>query len=102
MITDLFHWLLATFVIAPFQAELDQKLQAANASRAVVAQVQTCMAEATPKLVSRASGDWFWGITTAISVTAGMTRPEQLLADEVPACRPALDAIRPLLQAERA
>jgi hypothetical protein len=98
MINDLFHWLLATFVLTPFEAEIDRKLQAANASRAIFDQVQTCMADAPPRLLEKANGDWFWTTTTVISVASGLTQPEQVLGEQVPACRPAIDAVRPLRQ----
>jgi hypothetical protein len=100
MITDLFHWLLATFVLSPIQAEIDTKLQAAQAPRAVVEQARSCLATATPQLVQRAGGDWFWGATTVISVATGLADPVQVLADEVPACRPAVDAMRPFLRSD--
>jgi hypothetical protein len=96
---DLFHWLLATFVLTPFQAEIDRKLEAANASRATIEQVQTCMTAAAPALTERATADWVWGARTIIGVATGLNRPEQVLADEIPACRPAIESIRPLLQA---
>ena len=98
MLTDLFHWLLATFLFQPIQAEIDAKLAAAQAPRAVVEQVRSCVATATPQLVDKASGDWFWGATTVISVATGISDPMQVLSTEVPTCRPAIDAVRPFLQ----
>jgi hypothetical protein len=100
MISDLLHWLLATFVVTPLQAEIDARLQAANASQAVIQQVRTCIADAKPHLVEKATGDWFWTTTTVISVATGLTQAEQVLADNVPNCRTAVDAIRPLRQAQ--
>lgn len=97
---DLFHWLLATFVLTPFQTEIDRKLAATNASRAAIEQVRTCMSAAAPALTERAAGDWVWGARTVISVATGISRPDQVLADEIPVCRPAIETIRPLLQAE--
>jgi hypothetical protein len=94
MINDLIHWLLATFVIAPVQADIDTKLRAASASGAVAAQVQNCMADATPALLAKAGNDWLWTTKTVISVATGVTQPEQVLSDQVPACRPAVEAIR--------
>jgi hypothetical protein len=98
MINDLFHWLLATFVLSPLQAEIDAKLEAANAPRAIVEQVQTCMADATPHLVEKANGDWIWTASTVISVATGLRQPIRILSDEAPACRPAIEAIRPQLR----
>jgi hypothetical protein len=98
MISDLVNWLLATFVLAPVQAEIDDKLKAANASRAVVEQVQTCLAAAPPRLVEKANGDWIWTATTVISVATGLSSAEQVLADNVPACGPAMEAARPFLR----
>ncbi len=98
MISDFLHWLLATFVLTPLQAEIDTKLKTAQASRAAVEQVRTCMADATPRLVEKASGDWLWAAKTVTRVATGLSQPEEVLAAEVPACRPAIDVIRPLLQ----
>jgi hypothetical protein len=98
MINDLFHWLLATFLFSPIQAEIDGKLQAAQAPRAVVEQARSCVAAATPELVRRAGSDWFWGTTTVISVATGIADPMQVLSDEVPACRHAVEVMRPFLR----
>ncbi len=98
MISDFLHWLLATFVLAPLQAEIDAKLKTANASRAAYEQVRTCMADATPRLIQKANGDWLWTAKTVTRVAAGLSQPEEVLAEEVPSCRLAIDVIRPLLR----
>ncbi len=98
MISDFIHWLLATFLIAPLQAEIDTKLKTANASRAAYEQVRTCMADATPRLIQKANGDWLWAAKTVTRVATGLSQPEEVLAEEVPACRPAIDVIRPLMR----
>lgn len=100
MITDIAHWLLATFLLGPIQAEVDRTLAAAQAPRAVIEKAEACMASAIPALTRRASEDWTWGVTTAIMVTTGLSRPETVLAREVPACGGAMRALGPLLRAE--
>ena len=97
MIHDLFAWLLATFVIGPVQAELSSKMQAVKAPAAIMQQVQDCVVNGTPALIARATGDPFWGITTTISVVAGLTDAEAVLAGTSPQCAAAIGAVKPLL-----
>lgn len=101
MIHDLFAWLLATFVIGPVQAEFASKMQAAQAPAAIVSQVQGCVVSATPILINRASSDMWWGITTTISVAAGLTDAKAVLAESSPACAAAVAAVRPFLNSPR-
>ncbi len=103
MLSDLFHWLLSVFVFQPIQAEIDKTLAAAQAPRAAIQQMQSCVANAAPALAGKAAGDWLWGTKTVISVAAGLADPLDVLAAEAPACRSAVDAVRPFLEsAERA
>jgi predicted ABC-type sugar transport system permease subunit len=97
MIHDLFAWLLATFVIGPVQAELATKMQAVKAPAAIMQQVQDCVVNGTPALIARAVEDPFWGITTTISVVAGLTDAEAVLAGTSPQCATAIGAVKPLL-----
>jgi len=101
MIQDLFSWLLATFVIGPVQAELSAKMQAAQAPAAIVSQVRACVVGAAPILVQRATTDPWWGITTSISVAAGLSQPTDVLAAATPDCAAAVGAVRPFLQGAR-
>lgn len=98
MINSSFAWLLATFVLAPMQAEIGDKLKAAKASPAVISEMQSCLATAKPVLLARAGNDWWWGIATVTGVATGYSDPKALLVAAVPACKPAVDAARPLLQ----
>jgi hypothetical protein len=97
LITDLFAWLLATFVIGPVQAELADRMQSVEAPAAIVQQVQTCILEGTPKLVERAASEPWWGITTIISVSTGFADPQTVLAEASPECAAAVAAVRPFL-----
>jgi hypothetical protein len=101
--SELFHWLLSVFLFQPLQAEIDRTLAAAQAPRAAIQQMQTCVSGAAPTLASKAAGDWVWGAKTVISVAAGLSDPLDVLATEAPSCRAAVDAVRPFLKnAERA
>ncbi|MCU0886053.1 MAG: hypothetical protein MUC44_14135 [Beijerinckiaceae bacterium] len=101
MIQDLFAWLLATFVIGPVQAEFANKMQAAQAPAAIISQVQGCIVSATPILINRATSDVFWGVTTTISVAAGLTDAKTVLAQASPECASAVTAVRPFLDGPR-
>lgn len=97
MIQDIFAWLLATFVIGPVQTELANRMQAAQAPAAIVQQVQSCVVSAAPVLVERAADDVWWGVSTVISVAAGLTDAKTLLAETSPKCASAVSAVRPFL-----
>ncbi|MDP4823622.1 MAG: hypothetical protein NWR47_06715 [Aestuariivirgaceae bacterium] len=102
MIHDLFVWLVATFIIGPVQAELAGKLQAVQAPAAVMRQVEACVVSGAPALINRATSDPFWGITTTISVAAGLTDAESVLAGTSPQCAAAIGAVRPLMDGPEA
>lgn len=93
MIQDLFTWLLATFVIGPMQAEI----RGLQAPAAVMEQVQACVVSGTPALISKATNDLFWGITTTISVATGLTDATSVLADTSPQCATAIEAVKPFM-----
>ena len=93
MIQDLFAWLLATFVIGPMQAEL----QGLKVPAEVMQQVQACVVSGTPALISKATNDLFWGITTTISVATGLTDATSVLANTSPQCATAIEAVKPFL-----
>lgn len=98
MLRDLLLWGFATFVVDPFQADLAQRLAAVQAPRAVVEQVAGCARTAVPALADRAVSDPWWAVTTGLGVWVGLSPPEAVLRDVVPAaCAPALDAVRPYL-----
>lgn len=102
MLHDLFTWLLATFVIAPVQAEIDAKLRGVQVPPAVVAEARTCLSAAPSALASRATSDPWWGVSTVISAALGTTEPLSVVADTSPSCRRAVDGIRPVLQSRSA
>lgn len=97
MLDDLLAFLFATFVVGPFQAEMADKLAAARAPQAVIAEIGTCAGAAVPALVERLGNDWQWVVTRAIGIWIGTTSPDAVLAEAVPQCREALTAARPFL-----
>ncbi len=97
MIRDFLIFLFTTLVVEPFQAELNEKLAAAQAPPAVVAEISQCARTATPILADRAMSDPWWGASTVIRVWVGTTSPESVLTDAAPACGPAVRAARPFL-----
>lgn len=100
MLHDLFAFLVSTFLVAPFQAEVADRLAAARAPAAVVSQVTACAREATPPLVARAANDPWWVVSSSAGVWLGTTRVEDVVAEAAPAaCREAVAAARPYLAA---
>lgn len=97
---EIFAWLLATFVLGPWQADMHERLNAARAAPVAIEQVQACVAEAAPKLAARAAGDWWWGVSTVTAVSVGMTDPLDVVRHAAPSCGKAIDAARPFITAQ--
>ena len=97
MLQDFFTWLLATFVIAPVQAEFESALRGIEVPAAIVQQVQGCVTDGAPALVARAVENPWWGLTTGLGVAIGMTDATTVLAGSSPTCAAALAAVTPLL-----
>lgn len=101
MIQEIIISLVSFFVVEPLQAELADKLAAARAPHAVIAQVSQCAMAATPVLAERVASDPWWGVTTTARIWTGMTSPETILAETSPSCTPALQAAQPFLEGLR-
>ena len=97
MIQEFFTWLLATFVIAPVQAEFQSRMSGIEVPAAIVQQVQGCIVNGAPALVARATEEPWWGLTTGLSVAIGFTDATTVLAGSSPECAAALSAVTPLL-----
>lgn len=97
MLQEFFTWLLATFVIAPVQAEFESRMSGIEMPAAVLQQVQGCIMNGAPALVTRATEEPFWGLTTGVSVAVGLTDATSVLAGASPECAAALAAVTPLL-----
>lgn len=89
--------LVSFFLIDPLQAELKDRLVAAQAPRAVLAEVSSCAQAAGPELVKRATEDPMWAVSKVVSVWIGESRPEVLLVEVVPGCAGAAAAARSVL-----
>jgi len=96
MLQEFFTWLLATFVIAPVQAEFESRMASIEITAAIVQQVQGCIMNGAPALVTRATEEPFWGLTTGVSVAVGLTDATTVLAGSSPECAAALAAVTPL------
>jgi hypothetical protein len=94
---DFIATLVSLFLVEPFQAEMRERLAAARVPREVVQQVLQCGRVATPVLSERVMADPWWGATTVVRVWAGATTAETVVGEAVPACGPALRAVRPFL-----
>ncbi len=94
---DLLAALISFFVIQPLHDKVTEKLAAARAPRAIIAQVAGCAQAATPVVVERATSDPWWAVSTIVQVWIGTAKPENILADTAPVCRSAIEAARPFL-----
>ena len=86
MISDIAAWLITLFVLNPIQAEVQDRLQGANASAQSLQQSQQCVASQGPKLLQRAGEDPSWAIATIAGYSFGWTSPVQLLDANDPNC----------------
>lgn len=94
---DIILALVSFFLVEPFQADMRERIGAANVPTEVVQQVTECGQIATPILADRVMSDPWWGITSVAWVWVGASSADAVLAEAVPACEPALQAVRPYL-----
>jgi hypothetical protein len=94
---ELIAWLVASVVVAPLHASLNEALTASRAPAATLALVSDCAAAAGPALATRAAAEPVWLVQTAFGVWIGTVRPEAVLGGAAPACAPAMAAARPFL-----
>nr|AGS49884.1 long-chain-fatty-acid--CoA ligase [uncultured bacterium esnapd21] len=94
---DFIAALVSFFLIEPLQAEMADKLAAARAPQAIVAEVASCARTATPLILARATSEPWWAASTAFGLWFGTTRPEGLLVEVAPGCAGAVQAARPFL-----
>jgi hypothetical protein len=94
---DIILALVSFFLVDPFQAEMMEQIGAANVPPEVVQQVTECAGVAAPALAERVMNDPWWGITSVAWVWVGASTADAVLAEAVPACEPALQAVKPYL-----
>ena len=99
---DFIATLVSLFLVEPFQNDMRERLAVARAPREVAQQVAQCGRVATPVLAERVIADPWWGATTVVRVWAGAITAEAVLAEAVPACGPAVRAVRPFLDGREA
>ncbi len=97
---DIILALISFFLVDPFQAEMNERIAAANVPAEIVQQVGECAGVAAPALVERVSNDPWWGVTSVVWVWVGASTAESVVAEAVPACQPALTAVQPYLSGE--
>ena len=97
---DLIAALVAFFIIEPVQAEMAEKLAAARAPQAIVADVATCVRTAAPTIVQRAVNEPVWAAGTTFQLWIGSSKPDAVLLELSPSCAPAVRAASPFLEQE--
>lgn len=85
------------FLTGPLQTELNEKLAAARAPQAVATHLASCAGKAAPAMIEKALSNPVWAVNSVLGVWTGYARPEAILLDAAPACRPAIEAARPFL-----
>lgn len=96
---DIILALVSFFLVEPFQAEIQERIGAADVPAEVVQQITECAQVATPILADRVLSDPWWGVTSAVWVWVGASTADAVVAEAVPACEPAMQAVAPYLQA---
>jgi hypothetical protein len=99
MFSDLIAFIVATFLLGPLQAEMTERLDAAQAPREVTQQVVRCATDATPRLIERGVGNPKWVVGTVVRIWTGMIQPEAVLRDAAPSCPAAMTAAAPFFVA---
>lgn len=99
---DIVAALVSLLLVQPLQAELSERLSAARAPQAVVAEVAACARAAAPTMAQRAWGDPWWAASTVVQVWIGKAKPEAVLREAAPACGPALRSAAPYLTGQGA
>lgn len=94
---DLLAALVSFLLLAPLKAEMADRLAAARAPQAVIAEVSACAQSAAPRFVERATAEPWWAISSTFSLWVGTSRPETLLVEVAPGCAGAVAAARPFL-----
>lgn len=98
MLSDIFLALVNMFVVEPAQAELGRRLEQLRAPPAIIRDVSDCLSAARPVLIEAYIEDPVRGVLTVVRLWTGLTTYDAVLQDEVPACKPALQAARPYLE----
>ena len=99
---DLFAALISLVLVQPLETELRDRLEAARAPQAAVAEVAACIQTSAPALAQRAWSDPWWVASTSLRVWIGTASPEAVAAEAAPACAPAIRAVAPYLNASEA
>ncbi len=86
MISEIFAWLFALFVVDPLNAELRERVQAANLPAETLQQSRQCVSTHGPALMQKAGNDPIWATGTAFGVVTGFVSPTQLFDAKDPNC----------------
>lgn len=91
--------LVSSLLLQPLQASFAERLSAAGAPRAVVADVAACATSGITQAVERVIAEPLWAVSRTIQVWVGAVSPEGALVEAVPGCTRAVEAARPFLSA---
>jgi hypothetical protein len=94
---DIIASLISFFLLSPLQAEVRQRLDAAQVPPGVVSDITACGRAAAPAIAERALSDPWWAVSQVVRVWTGTTSPDRLLVEVAPGCASAVAAARPFL-----
>jgi hypothetical protein len=86
VISEIFAWLFALFVVDPLNAEMRERLQATNLPAETLQQSQQCVSTHGSALMQKAGNDPVWATGTAFGVVTGFVSPAQLFDAKDPNC----------------
>jgi hypothetical protein len=89
--------LVSFFLLEPLQGEIADKLAAARAPQALIAEITSCARTAAPAVVERSFSDPWWAAAGALRVWAGAGDLGELLVEAAPGCAGAVRSARPYL-----
>jgi hypothetical protein len=78
MVSEIFAWLFAIFVIDPLHAEIRDRVARANLPVEVLQRSQQCLGTQGPQLLQRAGEDPVWAVGTAVGIATGWVSPARL------------------------
>jgi hypothetical protein len=102
MLSAIVFYFVQLLILAPFQAEITDRLTKANVPYEVVANVRSCATDAGRLIASRVSSDPWQVASMAFDIWVRGTAPDRILIAAVPGCNPAIETAKSFLAQQSA